>query len=119
MFNFTIQPYPFGTRFSFPERGDGIGMHKHVPETYHSTLVEKGSVQIYGPDKAWCRILLAGEEIDLDGDLSHHEIVALEPDTVVLNIFLGGMPEFIDLTTEEMSGTVTDKPVTLPLDTNP
>ena len=96
----------FGIIYQFDKAGDGIAMHKHGREALHNTVVLRGSILFYGPGGERKRRLVAGEILDFDGTLSH-EIVALEPDTKIINTFLHGIPaEYVDLPMSERFGSI-------------
>lgn len=101
--------------YTFPKRGDGIGMHTHEESQKHNSIVLKGSVEIYGPEKNWSYTLKAGDVLDLFDEHHPHEVAALEDDSVLLGMFVNGRPEGEYLPEEEKTGTITTKPVTIPL----
>lgn len=102
----------FGQRYSFPAIGDGIGMHTHVEAERHNVVALKGSVEVYGPDRAWSFTLKPGDILDLGPEHHPHEICALEADSEILGLFVNGKPPGLEL--DEMSGEIHSKPVTLP-----
>ena len=105
----------YGMLYTFPKRGDGIGMHDHVESQKHNTMVLKGSIQIYGPDKHWCHTLHAGDTMDLLPEHHPHELIALEDDTRVMGMFVHGRPDGEYLSEEEKQGTIRNKEPTYPL----
>lgn len=103
----------YGLFYTFPKRGDGIGMHTHEQSQQHNCVVLRGSVEIYGPNKDWTKTLNAGDVWD---DLPlPHEVAALEDNTCVLGLFVNGRPEGEYLREEDKTGTITNKPLTIAL----
>lgn len=75
-----------GTWYKFDSPGDGIAMHSHThPEQRHNTACIKGEVLIYG-DMEDIRVP-AGETVWYPSH-RQHEIVAVEPDTEIVNVLL-------------------------------
>lgn len=115
MFHYSLYEFGslFGQTYTFPKRGDGIGMHTHSQEEQHNVMVMKGSLQIYGPDRIWCETLRAGDIFDLDIEKHHpHEVVALEDDTIMMGMFVNGKPAGLNVQDEDRHGTITTRPVT-------
>jgi hypothetical protein len=94
----------FGIIYTFDKAGEGIRMHMHDEDHEHNTTVLKGSILLYGPNGDFKRTVVAGQIFDFDSSLPH-EIAALEDNTIIINTFLHGMPEYYaDLTPEEKQG---------------
>ena len=104
----------YGLVYTFPERGDGIGMHSHIKEQEHNVIVLSGSMQIYGPDRIWCKTLKTGEMFT-PPEGTPHEVLALESDTSILGLFVYGKPADDDVAEEDKTGTILMRPVTLPI----
>lgn len=64
--------------------GDKLPMHSHVEGNIHITILLKGKLRIYGPD--FETFLSEGEVYDFKENEYTHELVALEDNTVFLNI---------------------------------
>ena len=101
----------FGLRYIFPKRGDGIGMHTHIEAERHNVVVLCGSVEVYGPDRAWSFTLAAGDILDLGPEHHPHEVAALVDDCEVLGLYVNGKPAGLEL--EETEGEMHNRPVTL------
>lgn len=80
----------FGFRYLFEKAGDGLRRHEHTAETAHNVIVLFGSVSANVEGQS-SRILLQGNVFDFDWT-KQHDIIALEPNTLVLNLMLFGMP---------------------------
>jgi quercetin dioxygenase-like cupin family protein len=108
----------FGVVLSFPKRGDGLSMHTHDEETRHNVILLKGSVEVYGPEKRWSRVLKPGDVMDFTDEQYPHEIAALEDETVILNMNLHGRPSYYtpNVVPEDGYGTYDNKPLTIPLE---
>jgi hypothetical protein len=100
----------FGILYQFDNVGESIPRHKHVRATAHATLVMAGRIEFIdyqllatGP----CRIFVEAGEI-FEFDWTHeHEIKALEPGTIVFNLFLYGQPAGYDeLPPSEKAGVI-------------
>ena len=70
--------------------GEVLEMHDHPLPTYHDVTVTCGRAAVYGAD--WRKEVGAGETLLLTDKEMHHEILALEPDTEVLNVYRLPMP---------------------------
>jgi hypothetical protein len=105
----------YGMIYHFPQRGDGIGMHTHTEDQKHNCVVLSGSVEVYGPAKEWSVTLKTGDVFDLEDKHHPHEVAALEPNTVILGMFVNGKPEN-NLDDCPKSGIQANKPLTIPLD---
>ena len=106
----------YGMLYRFAERGHGIGMHDHEEAQKHNLMVVRGSIEVYGPGKAWSTTLQAGEVFHLGPEQHPHEFVALEPGTEVLGMFIHGRPLGENLPEDEKRGTIRNRPITVPLD---
>lgn len=104
-FQHQIRAEGFGVRYTFDEIGDGIPRHSHDPETEHSVFVESGAVKVYGPHvRAY---VYAGGLLRFDSS-QPHEIMAIEPRTVIFNRFENGEPaSYQDLPPHERGGSYT------------
>lgn len=92
----------FGFRYLFEKAGDGLRRHEHTAETAHNVIVLFGSVSLNVKGQS-SRILLQGNVHDFEWT-REHDIVALEPNTLVLNLLLFGMPEsYRDLPASELN----------------
>jgi hypothetical protein len=90
----------FGCRYCFDKVGDTIPMHTHEPEMYHDVYVVRGAVRVNS------KVLYRGESYIPDNSRPH-EIVALEPDTVLWNVYLNGKPEqYNKLSEKELGGVI-------------
>jgi quercetin dioxygenase-like cupin family protein len=83
----------FGLRYFLP-RGASIPMHVHAPDHLHNVIVLAGSVLFMRPDHPAIQ-LLAGDVWDFDGS-KRHELKGQAPYSVILNLFLEGIPEGYD-----------------------
>ena len=117
MYHFKLYEFEslYGLMYTFPTRGDGIAMHDHEESQKHNTMVMKGSIQIYGPEKKWCHVLKAGDIFDLEGEHHPHEVVALEDDTMIMGMFIHGKPEDGYVKPKYRQGTINDRMPTMPL----
>ncbi len=79
-------------KFKF-NAGEGLELHEHSLPNYHDTIVLSGKCEISGPDKNWTMILEANDRYNFTDDEMHHEIVALENDTEILNVYRHPMPQ--------------------------
>ncbi len=105
----------YGQFYEFPARGDGIPMHDHREAQRHNIIILRGSVQVYGPDKSWSFYASVGDVVDMTSEMHPHEVVALEPYTKILGMFIHGRPDGEYLDDDEKSGTVY-RPITIPLE---
>lgn len=105
----------YGMTYTFPKRGDGIGMHDHTEAQKHNVIVLRGRVELYGPDRCWSVTLNAGDIFILEDNHHPHEVAALEDNTAVLGMFVHGRPAGEYLPEEDKTGTITNRPLTLPL----
>ena len=103
----------YGMKYTFPKKGDGIGMHDHIESQKHNCMVMRGSIEIYGPNKNWRKTVLAGEIFDLLPEHHPHEFIALEDNTVVMGMFINGRPDGEFLPEEDKRGTIYGKLPTL------
>lgn len=115
MFHFKLYEHKslYGMTYEFPNVGDGLGMHDHHEVQKHNCMVMRGSVLIYGPDKKWCFKLVAGDIMDLLDEHHPHEIYALEPNTLIMGMFVNGKPEGEEIPEEDRSGTIYTKMPTI------
>lgn len=118
MFHYQLYEFGalYGMLYTFVHRGDGIGMHDHEEAQKHNLMVVAGSIEVYGPGKAWSATLQAGEVMALGPAEHPHEFVALEDGTEVLGMFIHGRPAGEALPEDEKRGTIRNRPVTVPLD---
>ena len=79
-------------KFKF-NHGEGLELHEHSPSNYHDTVILFGKCEISGPDKKWTMVLSAGERYDYTDEEMHHEIIAIESDTEILNVYRNPMPQ--------------------------
>lgn len=92
----------FGFRYLFEKAGDGLRKHKHAAETAHNIIVLRGSVAVNVEGES-SRILLQGTVYDFAWTRDHY-VVALEPNSMVLNLNLFGIPDgYRDLPSAELS----------------
>lgn len=119
MFDFRIYESGqiYGLIYTFPERGDGIGMHDHHNvEDRHNIIVLKGSLEVYGLNREWTRTLHTGDIMELEDCHHPHEVLALEPNSEMMGLFVNGRPSYADeLSEEEKAGRNTRKVVTHPM----
>ena len=81
----------------FENAEDVLEMHHHGPKNYHDTVVINGSIEVYGPNKVWLYTANAGDFLYYTDDKQHHEIKALENNTVILNLYRNPMSQTDDL----------------------
>ena len=107
----------FGSSYVFPKRGDGLPMHDHDEKWYHNVIVTRGSCEIYGPEKKWFFILKSGDVFEPRKEHHPHEIVALEPNTRLLNLFVHGQQDYYEHfpRPEGPDEATIHDPVTIPL----
>jgi hypothetical protein len=79
----------FGTLYTFENVGDGLPSHSHTSEMEHNVIVMAGAIKLVTPNLTTYHGV--GNVIDFDGSKPHH-IVALEPYTKTLNLYLHGIP---------------------------
>lgn len=80
----------FGIKYIFDLAGDGLPYHTHEADTVHNVLVMRGMVKVvFDGETIYLR---EGDVYDFDGSLNHG-IIAMEPDSCILNLFLNGQPE--------------------------
>lgn len=80
----------FGMRYLFTDRGEGLPMHHHRPEEEHTVIVLKGAIRITSRGTVLRKDVPAPAIIDILPEL--HELVALEPGTELLNLYIHGKP---------------------------
>lgn len=66
------------------KEGDKLPMHTHVEKTIHITIIMEGKVKIHGP--TFEKTFSKGEICEFEENEYTHEIIALEDNTVFLNI---------------------------------
>jgi hypothetical protein len=71
----------------FGEAGDVLEMHSHPEGNYHDTLLIEGEAEIYGPDRKWVAQLTPGKLLVLTDEQMEHEIRALTPGALVINLY--------------------------------
>jgi hypothetical protein len=97
----------FAVLYRFDQRGEGIPMHAHAHELEHTVTCTRGTVELYGPGRAWRQVLRMGETCSLFDSTKPHEIAALEDHSSVLNTFLHGRPPaYVDLPPHEIDGSL-------------
>jgi hypothetical protein len=104
-----------GNYYHFAKIGHGIPMHDHDEETKHNVMVMNGSCQIYGPGKKWSFILKQGAIFDPNDEQIPHEIVALQDNTVIINLFKHGKPAKMKITDEDMGEHIDERELEIPL----
>lgn len=85
----------------FGRARDVLELHQHTEPNFHDVLVERGAIVLRGPDGAWELRLRAGESYDIPDERQHHEIVALEDETIIANIYRGPMPSLMEMLNED------------------
>lgn len=107
----------YGIQYTFSEIGEGLPMHIHEPELFHDVNVVTGKIAFYTTNGANLIVVNMGQTINFDGTVPH-EIVALESNTRIINIFLNGMPKDYDkLPPEELEWTQPQwKPLEVPFE---
>lgn len=71
-------------KITLENMGDKLPMHTHVEQTIHITIIMEGKVKIHGP--TFEKHFSKGEICDFEENEYTHEIIALEDNTVFLNI---------------------------------
>jgi hypothetical protein len=95
----------YGMKYTFPAIGDGLRLHDHETEQEHNIMVLKGSIDMYG--YGWTETFVAGDVFaPIRPDHYPHEIVALEPNTILVGMFLHGKPEGEDIPLDERAGSM-------------
>jgi len=92
----------FGIKYIFETEKDGLPVNAHDQETAHNIIVMRGKVKVVFSEHT--DYLQEGDVYDFDWTLKHG-VRALEPDSIVLNMFLNGQPKsYLNLPTHELSG---------------
>ena len=81
----------FGFRYTFEQAGDGVRTLVHIVGAAHSVLVLSGSVSINVEGEA-SKTVLQGHACNFEWSREHY-LIALEPNTVVLNLMIFDQPE--------------------------
>jgi hypothetical protein len=76
----------------FQHAGDTLEMHKHFKGNFHDVVVKRGAATIYGPNDRWSATPKNNKLVKLSTEQQEHEIVALEDDTIVWNVYHEPMP---------------------------
>jgi quercetin dioxygenase-like cupin family protein len=79
----------FGAVYTLEHKGDGLPEHAHTREMEHNVVVLRGSISLFLPGAKLT--FTEGALVDFDGS-KPHRIVALEPQTKILNLYLYGIP---------------------------
>lgn len=102
----------YGIRYTFETLDDGIPWHTHPEAEAHNVVCLRGRVAVY-TDTLY-RELDAGDIADLDC-AQRHEIACLQPGSMILNLYLRGMPAGYDkLPESELHARIATKPLTPP-----
>lgn len=72
-----------GVIYDFEEAGDILPKHNHDESSVHITIVARGRLKAYSHD--WEQEAAAGQIIDFRPN-EPHELMALEPNTRIVNI---------------------------------
>ena len=72
-----------GSVYDFTDAGDILAKHNHDENTVHITIVARGKIKAYSYD--WSVEAEAGKILDFRPH-EPHEIMALEPNTRIVNI---------------------------------
>lgn len=72
-----------GSVYDFTDSGDVLAKHNHDENTVHITIVARGKIKAYSHD--WSVEAEAGKILDFRPH-EPHEIMALEPNTRIVNI---------------------------------
>ena len=81
----------FGVKYVMTQAGNGLKLHSHPTEEQHNCICLSGRCALFGPTLT-TTIINAGEVSDFDST-QIHSIVALQPNTIILNLSLFGKPE--------------------------
>jgi tellurite resistance-related uncharacterized protein len=85
--------YALLVEFSGP--GDKLEMHEHFKGNYHDMVVISGKVKCHGPNPtSWNVECSTGEFYAFTDEQQHHEIEALEENTVILNTYHDPQPHW-------------------------
>lgn len=83
----------YGTLYTFDAVGDGLPEHHHADIELHNIVVLQGAVDFI---QGWAvSRLVQGDVFDFDGTRKHL-VIAREPGTRLLNLFLNGRPAAYD-----------------------
>lgn len=77
----------------FQTKGDVLELHAHPERSFHDVRIDRGAMSIYGPGRTWEIIGRAGDFIPLTDIQQEHEIIALEDDTLIANVYKGPQPQ--------------------------
>ena len=69
------------------DKDEGLELHEHDIDSYHDTLVLKGKCLLLVPTKNLSITVGENERYDFLDDEMHHELIALEDNTEILNIY--------------------------------
>lgn len=87
----------------FEKAGDGLPKHAHAEATAHNIMVLFGSVAVNVAGES-SKIVEQGTVLDFDWAKEHY-VIALEPNTVILNLLLHGTSEdYRDVSTGDLTG---------------
>ena len=99
-FKYEFEGPRWGCRYIFKNRFDKIPTHSHPPHLEHNITVVRGSVLTNNV------ILKKGDIYEFDGT-KPHSIMALCPDTEILNVYKHGIPPgYLQVPKEQLEGTV-------------
>lgn len=81
-----------GTIYDFENAGDILPKHIHTDENVHITIIARGKLKAYSHD--WEQVAISGQILDFKVG-EPHELMALEPNTRIINILkkYGGIPD--------------------------
>lgn len=94
----------YGILYTFESAGETLPEHAHDASTAHNIIVLEGQLNlVFGDDDF--RTINAGEIVDFDWS-RRHRIISSTP-SIILNLFLYGMPEGYDtLPAHELEGVL-------------
>ena len=78
-----------GTLYVFASAGDTLPMHAHDAATAHISIITRGAFRVHGP--GWSQINVPGPVLSFAPGQAH-EFVAIEANSVVLQIVKGEVP---------------------------
>lgn len=99
----------FGVKYRFDDVGDGLPFHAHHDMMEEHNIVVTRGIVFFRTDSEPAITLVAGNVLDFDC-AKYHEVVALEPNSQIINFFLRGIPpDYVNLAPSDLSGTF-DRP---------
>jgi len=93
LYRFTRDGEVTSLNLHFQFKGDVLELHAHPESSFHDVRIDRGAVSIYGPGRRWEIIGKAGDFVALTDEQQEHEIIALQDDTLIANVYKGAQPQ--------------------------